>query len=231
MIRMSTVQKLKVEICESAQSTHQTDVSSPLKVIGETKLPFTRGQHVFQVEGLVVQNLDVEVLAGTPFMTLADGSSTTALLMIALHSKLRVALWFSALPQLQPLYGPEVISNWNSHKVSLQTSSLPWSPAPTFLRSPVECGPLLAFFLAWQEENESQTGQANPFKLNATSTFVRLAPSSPLVLMSSLNTLPTSLSNQSTCRLLHLVPASHQLSALIQTISYSPLCSRHFASS
>ena len=108
MIRMSTVQKLKVEICESAQSTHQTDVSSPLKVIGETKLSFTRGQHVFQVEGLVVQNLDVEVLAGTPFMTLADGSSTTALLMIALHSKLRVALWFSALPQLQPLYGPEV---------------------------------------------------------------------------------------------------------------------------
>ena len=91
MIRLSTVQKLKVEICKSAQSAHQADGSSPLKVIGETKLSFTRGQHVFQFDRLVVENLDVEVLAGTPFMeandiavrpakhliTLPDGSSFT----------------------------------------------------------------------------------------------------------------------------------------------------------
>ena len=68
MIRLSTVQKLKAEICKSAQSAHQADGSSPLKVIGETKLSFTRGQHLFQFEGLVVENLDVVVLTGTPFM-------------------------------------------------------------------------------------------------------------------------------------------------------------------
>lgn len=91
MIRLSTVQKLKVEICKSAQSAHQADGSSPLKVIGETKLSFTHGQHVFQLDGLVMENVDVEVLTGTPFMeanditvcpakrliTLADGSSFT----------------------------------------------------------------------------------------------------------------------------------------------------------
>ena len=91
MIRLSTVQKLKVEICKSAQSAHQADGSSPLQVIGEIKLSFTRGQNVFQFEGLVVENVDVEVLAGTPSMkandiagrpakhliTLADGSSFT----------------------------------------------------------------------------------------------------------------------------------------------------------
>ena len=91
MIRLSTVQKLKVDICKSAQSAHQVDGSSPLKVIGETKLSFARGQHVFQFEGLVMNNLDVEVLVGTPYMeasdiavrpakhliTLADGSSFT----------------------------------------------------------------------------------------------------------------------------------------------------------
>ena len=90
IIRLSTVQKLKVEICKSTQSAHQADGSSLLKVIGETKLSFTRG-HVFQFEGLVVENLNVEVLAGTPFkeanditvrpakrlITLADGSSFT----------------------------------------------------------------------------------------------------------------------------------------------------------
>ena len=53
-----------------------------------------------------------------------------------------------------------------------------------------------------------------PFSLNDTSTFVKLAPSSPIVLLSILNTLSTAVSNQSTCRLLHLVPASHQLYAL-----------------
>ena len=91
MIRLSTVQKLKVEICKSAQSAHQADGSSPLKVIGESKLSFTRGKHVFEFEGLVVENLDVEVHAGTLFIeandiavrpakrlaTLADGASFT----------------------------------------------------------------------------------------------------------------------------------------------------------
>ena len=93
MIRLSTVQKLKVDICKSTQSAHQADGSSPLKVIGETKLSFTRGKHVFQFEGLVVENLDVEVHAGTLYMeandiavrpakrlaTLADGTSFTYL--------------------------------------------------------------------------------------------------------------------------------------------------------
>ena len=36
MICLSTIQKLKVEICKSAQSAYQGDGSSPLKVIGET---------------------------------------------------------------------------------------------------------------------------------------------------------------------------------------------------
>lgn len=67
MNHLSTVQKLKVEICKSAQSAHQADGSSPVKVIGETKLSFTCRQHVFQFEGLVKENLDVEVLCRYPF--------------------------------------------------------------------------------------------------------------------------------------------------------------------
>ena len=124
MIRLSTVQKLKVEIGKSAQSAHKADGSSPLKVIGETKLSFTHGQHVFQFDRLVVENLDVEVLAGTPFMeanditvhpakcliTLQDGSSFTygssddrSTQQVACR-----AVWSYALPQLQPHYGMEI---------------------------------------------------------------------------------------------------------------------------
>ena len=72
MIRHSVVQRLGSLITSSAQSAHQADGSSPLKVVGETRLVFTRDsrEHVF--EGLVVENLDVDVLAGTPFIETND---------------------------------------------------------------------------------------------------------------------------------------------------------------
>ena len=56
----------------------------PLKVFGETRLSFTRGQHVFQLEELVVENLNVEVLAGTSFMKANDIAVPPAKRLIAL---------------------------------------------------------------------------------------------------------------------------------------------------
>ena len=56
----------------------------PLKVFGETRLSFTRGQHVFQLEGLVVENLNVEVLAGTSFVKANDIAVPPAKRLIAL---------------------------------------------------------------------------------------------------------------------------------------------------
>ena len=40
--------------------------------VGETRLSFTRANREFSFEGLVVENLDVDVLAGTPFMGTND---------------------------------------------------------------------------------------------------------------------------------------------------------------
>ena len=56
----------------SSQSVHQADGSSPLHVVGETCFPFTHKGHTFTFEGLVIENLDVDVLAGTPFMESND---------------------------------------------------------------------------------------------------------------------------------------------------------------
>ena len=72
MIRLSTVKRLGAVILKSSQSAHQADGSSPLKVIGETKLMFVRGGKSFSFDGLIVENLDVEILAGTPFMESND---------------------------------------------------------------------------------------------------------------------------------------------------------------
>ena len=51
---------------------HQADRSSPLKAIGETCITFTRDETEFEFEGLVVENLVVEILGGTPFMEKND---------------------------------------------------------------------------------------------------------------------------------------------------------------
>ena len=43
-----------------------------MKVEGEARLFFTRDTHTFQFQGLVVEDLDVDILAGTPFMSVND---------------------------------------------------------------------------------------------------------------------------------------------------------------
>lgn len=72
MMRASTATKLNAKITGSSQFAHQADGSSPLTVLGETRLHFTRGGHKLYFEGLVVENLDTEVLAGIPFMEMND---------------------------------------------------------------------------------------------------------------------------------------------------------------
>ncbi|KAL9978907.1 hypothetical protein ACROYT_G016491 [Oculina patagonica] len=72
MIRHTVVQRLGCRVTPSSQSVHQADGSSPLHVVGETRLSFTRGDRTFTFEGLVVEDLDVDVLAGTPFMETND---------------------------------------------------------------------------------------------------------------------------------------------------------------
>ena len=69
MIRASTAKAIGwINITDSIQSAHQADGSSLLDVIGETRLTFTINENQFTFVGLVVENLDVEVLVGTPFM-------------------------------------------------------------------------------------------------------------------------------------------------------------------
>lgn len=72
MIRLSAVRRFGAEAQCSSQSANQADGSSPLNVVGETRLTFHSDSHAFQFEGLVVENLDVDILADTPFMSTND---------------------------------------------------------------------------------------------------------------------------------------------------------------
>ena len=63
MIRHTLVQHHGCHMTSSSQSVHQADGSSPLHVVNETRLSFNREGREFTFEGLVIRNLDVDVLA------------------------------------------------------------------------------------------------------------------------------------------------------------------------
>ena len=72
MIRASTAERLGVKVSSSSQSAHQADGASPLIVVGETRFTVYHNNRPFKFEGLVVENLDVDILGGTPFMETND---------------------------------------------------------------------------------------------------------------------------------------------------------------
>ena len=74
MIRHIFVQRLGCQVTPSSQFVYEADGSSPLHVVGETRFPFTCKGHTFAFEGLVIENLDVDILAVTPFMESNDNT-------------------------------------------------------------------------------------------------------------------------------------------------------------
>ena len=74
MMKASCATRLGVTVTKTTQLAHQADGSSPLKVVGEVRTCFQRGGQNLYFEGLVVENLDSDILAGIPFMVKNDVS-------------------------------------------------------------------------------------------------------------------------------------------------------------
>lgn len=74
MMKASCATRLGVTVTASAQSAFQADGSSLLKAVGETRTRFQRDGHSLYFEGLVVENLHSDILAGSPFMEKNDVS-------------------------------------------------------------------------------------------------------------------------------------------------------------
>ena len=72
MICPTVIQRLDCQVTPSSQTVHQEDGSSPLLVVSKTHFPCTCEGQMFTFEGLAVENLDVNVLAGTLFMESSD---------------------------------------------------------------------------------------------------------------------------------------------------------------
>ena len=72
MIKSSVAQDLGAKIKDSTQMAYQADGITPLDVVGETTITFTRDDNTFTFEGLVVNDIDVDLLGGVPFLEMND---------------------------------------------------------------------------------------------------------------------------------------------------------------
>ena len=72
MIKHSVASRIGASIKKSNQSALQADGVTPLNILGETHLTLSRDSHSLSLEALVVNDLDVDVLAGIPFMARID---------------------------------------------------------------------------------------------------------------------------------------------------------------
>ena len=78
MIKASVAHSIQLPIVAATQMAHQADGVTPLEVIGEVHCELTRGVHTFQLDALVVNKLDVDILAGNPFHYTNDIASRPA---------------------------------------------------------------------------------------------------------------------------------------------------------
>ena len=192
MIRHSTAKHLGCPIISSAQSVQQADGSSQLQVVGEIRTSFTRDNTDFTFEGLVVEDLDVEVLAGAPFMEAIDVAVRPAKREVYLamapptHTGPRP---LPALPQpsAAPLFSvlllpPRLFGAENSWKYSSQTmlpliQSMHLNPALMHLvyviSSPLSCGRNPVSFPVLCGQSGYQTCQPNLERLSVTNTSAR----------------------------------------------------------
>ena len=72
MIKASVAQHIGTVITKSNQSALQANGITPLAIVGETPIVLSRDNLNLILDGLVVNDLDVDILAGIPFMALND---------------------------------------------------------------------------------------------------------------------------------------------------------------
>ena len=72
MVRASSAKMYGFPITPASQMARQADGITPMDVISEVHCSLTRGQSTFELDVLVVRQLDVDILAGNSFMVHND---------------------------------------------------------------------------------------------------------------------------------------------------------------
>ena len=78
LISSHAAKHIMTHIQPTSRGAHQADGNSPLEVVRETHLTLTLDDKVFHFEGLVMNNLDGDILGGMPFMAHNDIGARSA---------------------------------------------------------------------------------------------------------------------------------------------------------
>jgi hypothetical protein len=78
MVKASFARYIQLPITPASQMGRQADGVTPLNVVGEVHANFTRSNSFFQLDALVVDQLDVDILAGNPFLVANDVATRPA---------------------------------------------------------------------------------------------------------------------------------------------------------
>ena len=87
MIKDNVATRLRLPIQTATQGAHQADGVTPMNVVGETHINISRGPWRFQLDTLIVRKLDVDFLAGMPFMAQNDIAVRPARKLIVIQGK------------------------------------------------------------------------------------------------------------------------------------------------
>ena len=71
-VRKAFALSVNAPITSNNQLATQVDSKSPLKIVGETFMKIVRDGRVLELHALVLEDMDVDILAGVPFMELND---------------------------------------------------------------------------------------------------------------------------------------------------------------
>ena len=85
MIKSSVARSIGATIVTSSQQALQADGMTPLALAGETHLILSRADKQLGLDALVVDDLDVDVLAGTPFLIANDITVRPALCQVRIQ--------------------------------------------------------------------------------------------------------------------------------------------------
>ena len=142
MIKAFVARSIDAPIVKSSQQALQADGVTPLAVVGETHLTLSRAHLTLTLDALVVEDLDVDILAGTPFMIANDISVRPAKRQVLIqdsqvilynadanisahtHGFAAPNLTSSARQRLPPLCFPVNSSKWTYHLTL--TLTVPW---------------------------------------------------------------------------------------------------------
>ena len=72
MVRASAAKLYGLPVTPASQMARQADGVTPMDVVGEVHCTLTRGQRAFELDAPVVRQLDVDILAGNPFLARND---------------------------------------------------------------------------------------------------------------------------------------------------------------